>query len=647
MGSLVGQSIFFLLPLSLMIVGSSLSLSHADSCKPDRCSRHDPLIRFPFRINDSRRQQKQRCGYPGFDLFCKDKHTYIHFPYLESGYVLVEKIDYEMQTLTIADHKNCLWGLLFNSPNLTAAIADQYGSTSHTLVNCSKNVNFKYYECHIPCLSDAEHDAFVFPDDYSLSYLPVSCQRIKSISVPRLYPFNLNWSSKTPPLSEDHTSFIMSRWLQSYHSFDQDLHDLMWYVPGCIVCEQSEGMECRYKDDNSNDTLCCPKPPPPPPHHKGWLAEHVIIVTCIGSFLLLTTLVITIKFFWSWNSNRKLDFENQIKVDKFLENYKYLKPARYTYADLKQMTGQFKQTLGQGGYGSVFKGMLSNGTLVAVKVLKNFDVDGEEFINEVGTMGKIHHVNVVRLLGFCADRLKRALVYEFMPNESLEKYIFPTNTNDHFLGWEKLQKIAIGIAKGIEYLHQGCDQRILHFDIKPHNILLDKNFNPKISDFGLAKLCSKGQSVVSMTHARGTMGYIAPEVFSRNFGNVSSKSDVYSYGMLLLEMVGGRKNIDVTVENRSQVYFPEWIYHRLCQGDDMGLKLETNEDSNIAKKLTIVALWCIQWYPVDRPSMRNAVQMLEGSMESLAVPPDPFPSSSSADKDTNNSCPTNLPTIPE
>ncbi|XXG83078.1 hypothetical protein AAC387_Pa10g0922 [Persea americana] len=431
--------------------------------------------------------------------------------------------------------KSCLWGLLFSSPNLTAAIADKYGWRLHTLFNCSKNVDFGYFEVsRIPCLSDAEHDAFVVNSDPGVGYLPVSCQPIKSISVPILYPFNLNWSSTTPPLKEDDNS-VTSDWLDSYHSFDEDIHDiLMWYVPGCIVCEQSEGMECRYKDDNSNDTLCCPKPPPP---HKGWLAEHVII--------------------------------------------------------------------GQGGYGSVFKGMLSNGTLVAVKVLKFFDVDGEEFINEVGTMGKIHHVNVVRLLGFCADRLKRALVYEFMPNESLEKYIFPRNTNDHFLGWEKLQKIAIGIAKGIEYLHQGCDQRILHFDIKPHNILLDKNFNPKISDFGLAKLCSKGQSVVFMTHARGTMGYIAPEVFSRNFGNVSSKSDVYSYGMLLLEMVGGRKNIDITVENTSQ------------------------------------------WYPVDRPSMRNAVQMLEGSMESLTVPPDPFVSSSSADTDTNNICPTNLPTIPE
>ncbi|RVW33869.1 Rust resistance kinase Lr10 [Vitis vinifera] len=130
------------------------------------------------------------------------------------------------------------------------------------------------------------------------------------------------------------------------------------------------------------------------------------------------------------------------------------------------------------------------------------------------------------------------------------------------------QTMVTGIAKGIEYLHQGCDQRILHFDIKPHNILLDHNFNPKISDFGLAKLCSKEQSAVSMTVARGTIGYIAPEVLSKNFRNVSYKSDVYSFGMLLLEMVGGRKNIDVSVESTSQVYFPEWIYNHLDIGEE-------------------------------------------------------------------------------
>ena len=164
-----------------------------------------------------------------------------------------------------------------------------------------------------------------------------------------------------------------------------------------------------------------------------------------------------------------------------------------------------------------------NEVFVSVKILDDFKGNGEEFINEVGTMGTIHHVNVVHLLRLCADGYKRALIYEFLPNESLDKFIFLAFSNNRSLGWHKLQDITIGIAKGIEYLHQGCDQKILHLDIKPHNILLDHNFNLKISDFGLAKLCSKEQSAVSMTAIRGTMGYIAPEMLSRNFGNVSYK----------------------------------------------------------------------------------------------------------------------------
>ncbi|GKV48557.1 hypothetical protein SLEP1_g55358 [Rubroshorea leprosula] len=186
------------------------------------------------------------------------------------------------------------------------------------------------------------------------------------------------------------------------------------------------------------------------------------------------------------------------------------------------------------------------------------------------------------------------------------------------------RKILLAMAKGIEYLHHGCDQQILHFDIKPHNILLDKNFNPKISDFGLAKLCSKEQSAVSMTAARGTMGYIAPEVLSRNFGKVTHKSDVYSFGMLLLEMVGGRKNADATVGSTSQLYFPEWVYNCLDRGEELRIRIENEGHAKIARKLTIVGLWCIQWYPADRPSMKAAIHMLEGEVDSLTVPPNPF-----------------------
>ena len=214
---------------------------------------------------------------------------------------------------------------------------------------------------------------------------------------------------------------------------------------------------------------------------------------------------------------------------------------------------------------------------MAVKMLENSIGEGEEFINEFATIGLIHHTNIVRLLGFCSEGMRRALIYEFMPNESLEKYIFShiSNISQQLLSPNKMLDIALGIARGMEYLHQGCNQRILHFDIKPHNILLDYNFNPKISDFGLANLCARDQSIVSLTAARGTMGYIAPELYSRNFGGVSYKSDVYSFGMLVLEMVSGRRNSDPSVENQQEVYLPEWIYEKVTTGQDLGLTLET------------------------------------------------------------------------
>ncbi|KAI5344201.1 hypothetical protein L3X38_012078 [Prunus dulcis] len=293
-------------------------------------------------------------------------------------------------------------------------------------------------------------------------------------------------------------------------------------------------------------------------------------------------------------------------------------------ADIKRITNDFKDKLGEGAYGTVYKGMLSSELFVAVKVLHSSKGDGEEFITEVGTLGHIHHVNVIRLVGFCADGFRRALVYEFLPNGSLQDFISSPDKKNSFLGWDKMQDIALAIAKGIEYLHQGCDQRILHFDIKPYNILLDHNFTPKISDFGLAKLCSKDQSIVSMTTARGTMGYIAPEVFSRNFGNVS-----YSFGMLLLEMVGGRKNVSSATENTNEIYYPEWIYNLLEEGDDLRIHIGEEGEGKIPKKLAIVGLWCIQWHPGDRPSMKAVIQMLEGG-ECLTMPPNPFASTGAA-----------------
>lgn len=327
--------------------------------------------------------------------------------------------------------------------------------------------------------------------------------------------------------------------------------------------------------------------------------------------------------------------EDHARIENFLKDYKALKPTRFSYADIKRITHKFRDKLGEGAHGTVYKGKLSNEIQVAVKILNNVEGDGKDFINEVGTMGKIHHINVVRLLGFCADGFHRALVYDYFPNGSLDKFISTQNKKDNFLGWDKLHQIALGIANGIEYLHQGCDQTILHFDINPHNVMLDDDFTPKITDFGLAKMCSKNQSVVSMTAAKGTLGYMAPEVFSRNFGNVSYKSDIYSYGMLLLEMVGGRKNTKITDEEENiQIMYPEWI-HNLLEGGDIQISVDEEGDFRIARKIAIAGLWCIQWHPLHRPTMKTVVQMLQGEGDKLKVPSNPFEPTTSTNTTAN------------
>ena len=321
---------------------------------------------------------------------------------------------------------------------------------------------------------------------------------------------------------------------------------------------------------------------------------------------------------------RKDDEREDFDVEEFIKSSGSFAPKRYSYSSIKKMTSSFAEKIGKGGYGAVFKGKLSDGRLVAVKVLSESKGNGEEFINEVACIGRTSHVNVVNLLGFCYERTKRALIYEFMPNGSLDKFIFRHGSNldtNCRLEWETLYQIAVGIARGLEYLHRGCNTRILHFDIKPHNILLDKNFCPKISDFGLSKLCKREESIVSMLGARGTIGYIAPEVCCRNFGGVSYKSDVYSYGMMVLEMVGGRKNVDAMAARSSEIYFPDWVRKHIEEDENLKLdKTMSKEEEEITRKMIIVSLWCIQTIPSDRPSMTRVVEMLEGSLESLQIP---------------------------
>ncbi|KAJ4768794.1 Protein kinase family protein [Rhynchospora pubera] len=313
-------------------------------------------------------------------------------------------------------------------------------------------------------------------------------------------------------------------------------------------------------------------------------------------------------------------------IEKWLRKNELLSVRRYDFIEISIMTNYFREKLGQGGFGSVYKGKLFHGHEVAIKTLSNSDGDGDDFISEVATIGKIHHANIVRLIGFCSEGSKRALVYAYMPNGSLDKYIFSSSNNA--LSMEKRREIALGIARGIDYLHRGCEMQILHFDIKPHNILLDHNLTPKISDFGLARLYPKDYTLVALTAARGTIGYIAPELISRTFGVISHKADVYSFGMLLMEMTSGRRNVDNHAENSSQVYYPSLIYDQLNLAEQTRyLNIASRQFGEIEGVLYKVALWCIQMRASSRPSMSRVIEMLQSDAESIEMPPRPMTSS--------------------
>ncbi|KAL1072895.1 hypothetical protein V6Z11_D11G183800 [Gossypium hirsutum] len=392
--------------------------------------------------------------------------------------------------------------------------------------------------------------------------------------------------------------------------------ELQWEADNdqCRRCRDSDGI-CGY-NHSSNSFTCFPTT-------EG--AGSAVAIT-----ILICFLVLCFKLGKSLPINHGKK-EEDARIEAFIKKFGSLAPRRYSYAEIRKLTNKFNDKLGQGGYGSVYKGKLSDCRLVAVKVLSESKGNGEDFMNEVASISRTAHVNIVSLLGFCFEKSKRALIYEFMPHGSLDGFIYDRGLHHRScrLEWTTLYDIALGIARGLEYLHQGCNTRILHFDIKPHNILLDENFCPKISDFGLSKLCERKESIISMACARGTIGYIAPEVFCRNFGGVSYKSDVYSYGMMVLEMVGGRKNIDVGVSQTSEVYFPSWIYKHLDQSMNLNLNggIVEEEEEEMTRKLIIVSLWCIQSDPSDRPSMTKVIEMLQASLQSLIIPLRPFVSS--------------------
>ncbi|KAG2314764.1 hypothetical protein Bca52824_017886 [Brassica carinata] len=298
-------------------------------------------------------------------------------------------------------------------------------------------------------------------------------------------------------------------------------------------------------------------------------------------------------------------------------------PVQFSYRELQRCTKSFKEKLGAGGFGTVYKGMLSNRTVVAVKQLEGIEQGEKQFRMEVATISSTHHLNLVRLIGFCS-REDTGFVYEFMRNGSLDSFLFTTDSGK-LLTWEYRFNIALGTAKGITYLHEECRDCIVHCDIKPENILVDDNYTAKVSDFGLAKLLNpKDNRHKNMSSVRGTRGYLAPEWLANL--PITSKSDVYSYGMVLLEIVSGQRNFNVS-EKTNHKKFSIWAYEEFEKGNTEAiLAKRLGEDQTVdmeqVRRMVQTSFWCIQEQPLQRPTMGKVVQMIEG-ITAINKPPRP------------------------
>lgn len=299
---------------------------------------------------------------------------------------------------------------------------------------------------------------------------------------------------------------------------------------------------------------------------------------------------------------------------------------RYSFKDLEKATQGFTEELGRGGFGVVYKGILQDGRAVAVKQLQGALQGHKEFHAEVATLGSIHHWHLVQLYGFCAEGSHRLLVYEYMANGSLARWLFSPN-NLPILSWEQRRSIALGVARGLSYLHSECKEKIIHFDVKPQNVLLDESFVAKLADFGLSRLVSRDQRGV-VTTMRGTPGYVAPEWLLDSA--ITEKSDVYSFGMVLLELVSGKKNHyrGNSAQNEGLYYVPAKALRMVHEGREVELldaRLGEAFEEGEVRKMVRIGLLCVQEESTKRPTMQKVVQMLDGDSYNNGELPSPPP----------------------
>ncbi|OIT34832.1 PREDICTED: probable LRR receptor-like serine/threonine-protein kinase At1g07650 isoform X1 [Nicotiana attenuata] len=349
------------------------------------------------------------------------------------------------------------------------------------------------------------------------------------------------------------------------------------------------------------------KPPPTLGNSSNRKKKILIVVGAVMSSLALILMILFVA--WRKRRNRKLMEQELRGLD--------LQTGIFTFRQIKAATNNFDAAnkLGEGGFGSVYKGTLADGTIIAVKQLSSKSRQGNrEFVNEIGMMSGLRHPNLVRLYGCCVERNQLLLVYEYMENNCLSHVLFGPEECPPKLDWPTRQKICVGIAKGLFYLHEESPLKIVHRDIKGTNVLLDKDLNAKISDFGLAKLHDDEKTHIT-TRVAGTIGYMAPEYAL--WGYLTYKADLYSFGVVILELVAGKNNMKYNPDE-NYVCLLDWALVLQRKGKFLELvdpRLGSNYNKKEALRMIKVALLCTNPSPALRPNMSTVVKMLEGRLD--------------------------------
>ncbi|KAJ9176948.1 hypothetical protein P3X46_012207 [Hevea brasiliensis] len=402
------------------------------------------------------------------------------------------------------------------------------------------------------------------------------------------------------------------------------LQSILSYIPQLRINNKIVGrifpLSCNFRYETySFFQLTSPEAPPPPSppifqlnstttteHSTKKSSKTIVILVAVVAVVLSLILIHCGCFFWKKDKRQRagnlvhyVNEDGSSSMESLLIGLNKLRVATRNFSDAHK--------LGQGGFGPVYKGKLDGGREIAVKRLSKSSGQGlEELKSEVILVSKLLHRNLVRLLGFCLEEREKLLVYEYLPNGSLDKILFD-QARRFSLQWEGRYKIIVGIARGLLYLHEDSQLRIIHRDLKSSNILLDEHMNPKISDFGLAKLFSGSQTQGDTNPIAGTYGYMAPEYAKK--GLFSTKSDVYSFGILVLEIVTGPKNSGCHNFSNLQSYaWEHWTIGTALELPDPTMGDQWSKHKVL--KCIHIGLLCVQEAVVDRPSMSEIVMML-------------------------------------